>query len=240
MRLLPPDTASIKRCGAAGRGMPAPIITAVRRESSTVVGLVGELPERLLAELGRSPNVSVIRPPAGAGGSLEAAVAALREASRRLSPFVLVAADPLALVADSWRQMWDVSGGAAGPTGFEQQAAAALAAWQAGRFELPDYYLVVTAAADQPDAQAGPDFYLGPLRATRPRRVTALPAADVPELVARVRQALRSLRHGPWWPPLPEVVETARGFYTGGLAEGAGPQSTQNSPGQPRPAGSTG
>jgi hypothetical protein len=162
-----------------------------------VVGLAGELPERLLAELGRSPNVSVIRPPAGASDSLEAASAALREASRRLSPFVLVPADPLALVADAWRQMWDVSRGPAGAAGFEQQAAAALAAWQAGRFELPDYYLVV-----------------------------------------RVRQALRSLRHGPWWPPLPEVVETARGFYAGGLAEGAGGRSAPEGAGQPRPASS--
>ncbi|HSR83376.1 MAG TPA: hypothetical protein VLM11_04255 [Streptosporangiaceae bacterium] len=31
--------------------------------------------------------------------------------------------------------------------------------------------------------------------------------------------ALRSLKHGPWWPPLDELLEAARGFYAGGLAE---------------------
>jgi hypothetical protein len=37
-----------------------------------------------------------------------------------------------------------------------------------------------------------------------------------------VRQALRSLPHGPWWPPLDELIDTARRFFAGGLAEGAG------------------
>ena len=30
---------------------------------------------------------------------------------------------------------------------------------------------------------------------------------------------LGSLRHGPWWPPLDEVLRTARGFYPGSLTE---------------------
>ena len=51
-------------------------------------------------------------------------------------------ADPLAAVAESWREMWDVSR-PPGPAGFEQAAARALTAWRAGRFELPDYYLVL-------------------------------------------------------------------------------------------------
>jgi hypothetical protein len=34
-----------------------------------------------------------------------------------------------------------------------------------------------------------------------------------------VLQALGSLRHGPWWPGLDEVIETARTFYPGTLAE---------------------
>ncbi len=34
-----------------------------------------------------------------------------------------------------------------------------------------------------------------------------------------VLDALRTLQHGPWWPPLDEVLEAARGFYAGGLAE---------------------
>jgi hypothetical protein len=31
--------------------------------------------------------------------------------------------------------------------------------------------------------------------------------------------ALTSLQHGPWWPPLDELLEAARRFYAGGLAE---------------------
>jgi hypothetical protein len=63
------------------------------------------------------------------------------------------------------------------------------------------------------------DFYLGPLRAVRPNRVAvaagATPAAQADALLSE----LGSLRHGPWWPPLDEVLRTARGFYPGSLAE---------------------
>jgi hypothetical protein len=194
----------------------------VRRESSTVVCLAGELPGPLLTELGRSANVSVIRPPDDAAGALDAAVRSLAEAARRMSPFVLVAADPLAGLAAAWQAMWDVAQGPDGAADFEQQAAEVLAAWQAGRFELPDYYLVITEGAGGEDPAGGAGFHLGPLRAARPRRVSAVVAAGGPEEAARVRQALRELPHGPWWPPLAEVIGTARGFYAGGLAEGAG------------------
>jgi hypothetical protein len=34
-----------------------------------------------------------------------------------------------------------------------------------------------------------------------------------------VLDALRSLEHGPWWPPLDELIDVARRFYAGGLAE---------------------
>ncbi|MBO0776225.1 MAG: hypothetical protein J2P34_07905 [Actinobacteria bacterium] len=194
----------------------------MRRESSTVVGLVGDVPERLLTEAARPANVAVIRPPGDGQGSLEAASRALAEASRRMVPYVLVAADPLAAVAAAWQAMWDVARGPQGAADFEQQSAAALAAWRAHRFELPDYYLVVAAASEQPEAPGPPGFYLGPLRSARPHRVAAVMAADAAQQAAGVRQALRSLPHGPWWPPLPEVIDTARGFYAGGLAESAG------------------
>jgi hypothetical protein len=36
----------------------------------------------------------------------------------------------------------------------------------------------------------------------------------------RVLDVLRSLPHGPWWPPLGELIETARHFFAGSLAEG--------------------
>jgi hypothetical protein len=198
----------------------------MRRESSTVVVLAGEVAEGLLAELGRSANVSVARAPAtGAGqpGAEEPAAArpgweagalALREAARRPSAYVIVPEDPLADVAAAWRAMWDVPGGPGGAARFEQSAAQTLAAWRDKRFDLPDYYLIVAAADD-----AGPDLYLGPLRAARPRRVAVAGIAGRPGQTARVLDALRSLEHGPWWPPLDELIDAARRFYAGGLAE---------------------
>jgi hypothetical protein len=200
----------------------------MRRESSTVVVLAGEVAEGLLAELGRSVNVSVARAPAAGAGQpgaeepaaarpgWEAGALALREAARRQSAYVIVPEDPLADVAAAWRAMWDVPGGPGGAARFEQSAAEALAAWRDKRFDLPDYYLIVAAAA--PD-DAGPDLYLGPLRAARPRRVGVAGIAGRPGQTARVLDALRSLEHGPWWPPLDELIDAARQFYAGGLAE---------------------
>jgi hypothetical protein len=199
----------------------------MRRESSTVVAVVGEVGDELLAGLGRSPNVSVARAPAAVAGQpaageaaarpgWEAGAQAMREAARRPSTYVIVADDPLADVAAEWRAMWEVPGRSAGAAGFEQHAADALAAWRDKRFELPDYYLVVAPA--QPEA-AGPDLYLGPLRAVRPRRVAVAGIADSPGQVARLLDTLRSLEHGPWWPPLDELIDAARRFYAGGLAE---------------------
>jgi hypothetical protein len=146
----------------------------------------------------------------------EAGAVALREAARRSSTYVVVPDDPLADVAAAWRAMWDVPGGAAGAAGFEERAAEALAAWHDKRFELPDYYLVVAPAQG---AVTGPDLYLGPLRAVRPRRVAVAAIGDGPAQASRLLDTLRSLEHGPWWPPLDELVDAARRFYAGGLAE---------------------
>jgi hypothetical protein len=215
----------------------------MRRESSTVVVLVGEVAEGLLSELGRSVNVSVARAPAAGAGQpaaeqpaagqpgvgqpgaeppaaprpgWEAGAQALREAARRQSAYVLVPEDPLAEVAAAWRAMWEVPGGPCGAARFEQSAAEALAAWRAKRFDLPDYYLIMAAAA--PD-DAGPDLYLGPLRAARPRRAVVAGIAGRPGETGRVLDTLRSLEHGPWWPPLDELMDAARRFYAGGLTE---------------------
>jgi hypothetical protein len=198
----------------------------MRRESSTVVVLVGDVTDGLLAGLSRSANVSVARSgAAGAGQSAdgqpeavrpgwEAGALALREAARRQSTYVVVRDDPLADVAAEWRAMWDGLGGSAA---FEERAAEVLAAWRDKRFELPDYYLVVPAGQS---AGTGADLYLGPLRAVRPRRVAvAGPANSSAAQQARVLDALGSLQHGPWWPPLDELLDTARRFYAGGLAE---------------------
>ena len=195
----------------------------MRRNSSTVVVLAGPAPGEVLAAVGRSMNVTLIRPeePADSGGDgIAAAADALQRAGRATSPYALVAADPLAAVAASWRAMWDVSR-QEGPAEFEQEAVKALAAWRAGRFELPDYYLVLatdTGAAGAGDH--GPDFHLGPLRSARPHRIAVVAAAEPAQQAAGVLQALGSLRHGPWWPALDEVIETARTFYPDSLAEG--------------------
>jgi len=195
----------------------------MRRESSTVVVLVGDVAEGLLAGLSRSVNVAVARAPAAEAGQAgetaaarsgwEAGALALREAARRRSMYVIVPDDPLADVAAGWRAMWEGPGGAAG---FEERAADVLAAWRDKRFELPDYYLVVAPA--QPDA-AGPDLYLGPLRAVRPRRVAVAGVAGRPGQASVLLDTLKSLAHGPWWPPLDELLDAARHFYAGGLAE---------------------
>jgi hypothetical protein len=213
----------------------------MRRESSTVVVLAGAVTEGLLAELATSPNVAVARAPgagqvtagqgtAGQGTAGQETASqdttgqpqpgwgpgafALREAIRRRAMYVVVPDDPLAGVAAGWRAMWDVSAGSPGPAEFEQAAAEVLVAWRSGQFELPDYYLLITQAQD-----AGPDLYLGPLHAARPRRVAVAATADEPRQAARVLDALGSLEHGPWWPPLDELVDSARRFFPGSLAE---------------------
>jgi hypothetical protein len=181
-----------------------------------VVVVVGEVREALLAAVAQSSNIALVRPPSAEDepDRLTAAARALAEAGRRPAPFVLVPADPLAGVAAQWRAMWDLSAGTPGPMGFETAAAETLTAWRAGRFELPDYYLALAPATEG----TGPDLYLGPLRAARPRRVAAVPtAADDGQAAAQVRQALRELPHGPWWPPLDELLGAARTFFAGSL-----------------------
>jgi hypothetical protein len=220
-----------------GRGV---IIGRMRRNPSTVVVLAGRPGEEVLAAVGRSLNVVLVRPePASAAGAdgvgieAEAAAGALRRAAGISAAYVLVAADPLAAVAEAWQAMWALTGEAHGSDEFELRAADAMGEWRARRFELPDYYLVLAGESSVGGAGAGtpgapgasragegsPDFYLGPLRAVRPNRVAvaagASPAAQADALLSE----LGSLRHGPWWPPLDEVFRTARSFYPGSLAE---------------------
>jgi hypothetical protein len=199
----------------------------VRRNASTVVVLPGPAPAEVLAAVGRSMNVALIRPEEPAdGGELEAAAGALRQAGRSTSAYALVPADPLAALAASWQAMWDVSR-PEGPAGFEAEALKALAAWRSGQFELPDYYLVLCAGTASPagpggaqPGEQGPDFYLGPLKTARPQRVALVAGTEPAQQAAGVLQALGSLPYGPWWPGLDEVIEAARTFYPGRLAEG--------------------
>ena len=149
----------------------------------------------------------------------------MREAARRHSTYVIAAADPLAGVAAEWQRMW-TPGAETSVADFETAAAEALAAWRDKRFELPDYYLVVAPAISGGPglgmtgaSGTGPDMYLGPLHAVRPRRVAVAAIADAPQQQLRIADTLRSLQHGPWWPPLGELLDAARRFYPGGLAE---------------------
>ena len=200
----------------------------MRRNASTVVVLPGPVPAEVLAAVGRSMNVALIRPEEPAdGGGLEAASGALRQAGRSTSAYALVPADPLAALAASWQAMWDVSR-PEGPAGFEAEALKALTAWRSGQFELPDYYLVLgpgTAGPAGPGgprpSEQGPDFYLGPLKTARPQRVALVAATEPAQQAVGVLQALGSLPYGPWWPGLDEVIEAARTFYPGRLAEGS-------------------
>jgi hypothetical protein len=204
----------------------------MRRNSCTVIVLAGPVPAEVLGAVDRSMNVTLIRPD-DAGGSdgtddaqrLAAAAGALRRAATATSPYALVTADPLAAVAEGWQGMWDLTR-PQGPGRFEQEAAAALAAWRAGQFELPDYYLVTASAvvqaapdsdAAEPAGQLEQNFHLGPLRAARPHRVAFVPATEPAEQAVGVLQALGSLAHGPWWPNLDDLINTARTFYPGHL-----------------------
>ena len=193
----------------------------MRRNASTVVVLPGPAPAEVLAAVGRSMNVALIRPQDPVddqGDGLAAAAGALQQAGRSTSAYALVPADPLAAVAASWRAMWDVSR-SEGPAAFEAEALKALTAWRSGRFELPDYYLILAAGPEAADQ--GPDFYLGPLRTARPQRVALVAATEPAQQAVGVLQTLGSLPYGPWWPGLDEVIEAARTFYPGRLAEGA-------------------
>ena len=166
-------------------------------------------------------NVVLVRPATdGAGDGIAAAAAALRRVAGVSAPYVLVAADPLAAVAAGWSALWDLSRDARGTEEFELRAAEALAAWRAGQFELPDYYLVL-ADESRPAAspEPRPDFYLGPLRSVRPHRVAVATAADPAGQASALLAELGSLRAGRWWPSLDEVFAAARAFYPGALTE---------------------
>jgi len=144
----------------------------------------------------------------------------MREAARRRSTYVIVPEDPLRDVAERWRAMWEVPGVQDGAVGFEASVADALAAWRDKRFDLPDYYLVVAPSQPEPgDRGAGPDLYLGPLRAVRPRRVAVTAVTDTPVEPSQIVTALRNLEHGPWWPPLDELLGAVRRFYPGSVAD---------------------
>jgi hypothetical protein len=188
----------------------------MRRGASTIVCLVGEVTEDVLALLAAAGNVVLVR---GTEDGFDAAIGALDEAGRRAAPYVVVAADPLAGAAEAWRAMWH-AGAPSDPASFELEAGRASEAWQAGRFELPDYYLVLVEppqAAGVPETAAPAphphDLHLGALRLLAPARVVAVVTADARETAARALHALATLPQSPWWPPLDELIAHARTFF---------------------------
>lgn len=191
--------------------------------------LAGQPGEQVLAAVGRSLNVVLVRPEsppggpkaAGDGGAgIEAAAGALRRAAGISASYVVVTADPLSGVAEAWQAMWAITGEAHGSDEFELRAAEALASWRAKQFELPDYYLVLANEGAPDDAsERRADFYLGPLRAVRPNRVSVAAGASHEAQADALLSELGSLRHGPWWPSLADIFGAARGFYPGSLGE---------------------
>jgi hypothetical protein len=49
--------------------------------------------------------------------------------------------------------------------------------------------------------------------------VVLVPATEPAQQAEGMLHALGSLRHGPWWPGLDQVLETARRFYPASLAD---------------------
>ncbi|HWD08270.1 MAG TPA: hypothetical protein VHA57_04155 [Actinomycetota bacterium] len=142
----------------------------MRRGSSTVLSLIGEVHREVLAPLNAAPNVSVVRP---RGEEPDAVERAFAEAAGRAAPFVVVSGDLLHDVAVEWRNRWDVR---SGRDDFEVKAGEALGRWRSGRLELPDYYLV--ALDEHPVAPGEParpgathphDLYLAVFRTERPQ-----------------------------------------------------------------------
>jgi hypothetical protein len=161
----------------------------MRRGSSTVVALVGDIDAGLLGRLGSPSNVSVLAPSAP---DPEASFEAFSRAGRLITPYALVAADPLGEVAAEWQKMWSPG---TSQHRFEERAGEAIAYWRSRRLEMPDYYIVVL---DPPDPSTEPspaephrfDFHLGVLRSERPARVAQVVGAEPSERAARTLHAL--------------------------------------------------
>ena len=141
----------------------------------------------------------------------------MREAARRQSAYVIVPDDPLAEVAASWRAMWDVASGPGGAAAFEEQrrGGTGRVAGQAVRAAR-----LLPGGGRHAQAEGiGPDLYLGPLRGPGRAGWRSRLASESPGQAGPAARCAASLEHGPWWPPLDELIEAARRFYAGGLAE---------------------
>ena len=165
-----------------------PMIGPVRRESSTVVVLVGAVAEPLLAGLARSSNVSLVRPPEEEKDPLTAAALALGQAAGRASPYVAGARRPAGRGGRGVGR--DVgSDRRAGPRrrvrGARRRGRGRVAGGPVRAARLlrgPDPGAVPRGRSGsrmppRSSAGDGTGMYLGPLRAARPRRVGAVVTA---------------------------------------------------------------
>ena len=181
----------------------------MRKGSSTVVAVVGAVPETLLEVLGRAPNVAALQ---AEGATLEEAASTLARAEGVASPYVVITVDPLAEVGDQWTAMWTPGSEV---HSFETAAADLLTEWRSGRFELPDYYIVVAG-----DGVQEADWHLGFLKSVRPGRVVLVPVVEHSgELALRVLSAMGALPQGPWWPGVDHLLDAARDFFPGTIAQ---------------------
>jgi len=167
----------------------------MERSRTTVVALVGAdlaTPHRVLASVSGMPTAA---PDLGVP-ALERAAAVRGSVASSSSPYFLHDADPLRSVAEAWELHYDERS----PIGtLEVAVAETIAAWRAGRVELPDYYLVLEPERWGPTLR---HFYLGWLAAQAPARVIPVPAGT-----EAVIQATRSLPSGRWWPEMDRLVQ---------------------------------
>jgi hypothetical protein len=157
----------------------------MRRQSSTVVVVVGDGATEVVSQLTGLRNVhAIVR-----GGRTPEAVEAQVAASS--STYVVHEVDPLAAVGDAWVELFD--GG--GPVGrLEVAIEAAVAALGTDRAVLPDYYAVL-----EPDVLpvTRRHWWLGAVAGLAPSRVLPLPR---PATAATLAHELGHLPAGRWWP----------------------------------------
>ncbi|ETK34777.1 hypothetical protein [Microbispora sp. ATCC PTA-5024] len=155
----------------------------MRRLSSTVVVVAGERAAEVVGGLGGLHNVRAI-----VGGERSPAEVT-DAAARAATTYVVHDGDPLGEVGDAWVGFFD---GTAPVGALEVAVETALGALRAERVVLPDYYVVLDPDGLPPTRR---HWWMGVLAGAAPTRVVPAPASAGP-----VRDALRDLSAGRWWP----------------------------------------
>lgn len=166
----------------------------MQRVSTTVVALVGSDASRHAREVGQAANVLAVVP--DGERPLDRATAAWSRAAATSRTYVVHDADPLLAVATDWVALFDGEGRRGD---LETSVAETVARWRARSIELPDYYVVLDAAALPATVR---HWYLGVLRDAAPARVVPVDPTSV-----AVERALTRLPAGRWWPDLPQLLD---------------------------------